>query len=147
MSNNIVPTWFRVVSILAVIWNALGVAAYLMEVTMTPETLAAMPPEQRALYETTPAWVTGAFAIAVFAGFAGSVLLALRNAKALPLLVVSLAAAVLQMGYQFGVAKVASVMGPTSMIMPAVIIVIGAALVWLSLHARQSGWTVSASAR
>lgn len=138
--NNKLPTSFRVLAILAVLWNALGIVAYLMEVTMSPESLAALPPEQRELYETTPGWVTGAFAIAVFSGFAGSIALAMRRGVALPLLVISLVAAVLQMAYQFGVAKVASIMGPASMIMPAVIILIGAGLVWLCWHARRRGW-------
>lgn len=146
MKNDKSPTWFRVVTILAVIWNALGIVAYLMEVTMSPASLAALPPEQRELYETTPGWVTGAFALAVFAGFAGSVALAMRRRVALPLLVVSLAAAVLQMAYQFGVAKAASIMGPASMIMPAVIVFIGAGLVWLCLHARRRGWIAGAPA-
>lgn len=146
MNNKTPPTWFRVVTLLAVVWNALGIVAYLGEVTMSPETLAAMHPEQRELYGTTPAWVTGAFAGAVFAGFAGSIALAMRKPVALPILVISLVAVLLQMGYQFGVANVASVMGPGSMIMPALIILIAAALLSLYRHAKRRGWIAGASA-
>ncbi|MDZ7768490.1 MAG: hypothetical protein U5K38_05175 [Woeseiaceae bacterium] len=59
---------FWIISALALLWNLLGVMAYIMRVTMTPEALAALPEAERELYTNTPAWVTGVFAIAVFAG-------------------------------------------------------------------------------
>ena len=40
------PTWFKVVAIIAFIWNLFGVMAYLMQVTMSDETLATLPPKQ-----------------------------------------------------------------------------------------------------
>ena len=65
-ANKTIPRSFWIISIVALVWNALGVMSYLMSVMMSPETLAAMPEEQRAMYETMPAWVTGAYAVAVF---------------------------------------------------------------------------------
>ena len=76
------PKMFYWVSGAALVWNLLGIAAYIGQVTMSPETLAGLPPEQRALYEQTPAWVTSAFAIAVNAGAIGCLLLLLRKALA-----------------------------------------------------------------
>ena len=134
------PTWFWIVAIAAILWNVLGVSAYIMEVTMSEEALAALPDAERALYERSPAWVTGAFAVAVFAGLIGSITLALRKEIATPILVTSLVAVILQMGYQFGVADIQAVMGASSMVMPAVIVVIAVLLVWLSVHAKNRGW-------
>ena len=68
------PTWFMVVAVLLLVWNLLGVMAYIMQVTMSPETLAALPDAQRQLYENTPAWATAAFAIAVSGGALGCLL-------------------------------------------------------------------------
>ena len=37
-----IPTWFWVASILALVWNLMGVMAYIAQVTLTPEALAAI---------------------------------------------------------------------------------------------------------
>lgn len=140
-TNTRIPVWFRVAAIAAVVWNVLGVAAYLMEVTMSEAALAALPEAERLLYERMPAWVTAAFAIAVWSGLAGSVALALRRRIALPLLTASLVAVLAQMGYLFLVAGVAAVKGAASAVMPAVIVLIAAALVWLAVRVRRRGWT------
>ena len=76
------PKWFWIVASIAFVWNLMGVAAYLMQVTMSDETLAALPAEQQALYASTPAWATGAFALAVFGGALGCLFLLLRKSWA-----------------------------------------------------------------
>ena len=143
MSNttNLKPTaLFWTVAIAAVIWNILGVMAYVMEVTMTEETLAALPEAQQALYAAQPAWVTGAFAIAVFAGLAGSIALLLRKRIATTIFAVSLVAVIVQMFYAFAMSDMLAVMGPGTAIMPILIIVFAIALVWFSASARGKGW-------
>ena len=70
---------FWIISGLALVWNLLGVANYLMSVTMDPEVLAALPEAEQALYADIPAWVTSAFAIAVFSGTLASLALLLRK--------------------------------------------------------------------
>lgn len=130
---------FWVVSAIALVWNLLGVTAYLMHVTLAPEDLAAMSEEQRALYTGAPAWVTGAYAIAVFAGTLGAVGLLLRKAWAVPVFVVSLIAIVLQMGYSLLMTNVIEVMGGTAVIMPLAVIAIGIFLVLFSRKAKAGG--------
>ena len=78
-SNNKAPTWFMVVAGILLVWNLLGVMAYLMQVTMSPEIVAALPDAQRQLYENTPKWATAAFAIAVNGGALGCLLLLLKR--------------------------------------------------------------------
>lgn len=139
-THNDIPLWFRLTASAAVVWNILGVIAYMMEVTMSDATLAAMPAAERMLYEQMPAWVTAAFAIAVFAGLAGSIALALRKRAAMPLLVLSLLAVLAQMGYLFLVADVAAVKGPSSAVMPAAITLIAVGLVALAAYVRERSW-------
>ena len=70
MSDNVglkVPTWFWVVAVLALLWELMGVAAYLSDVSMTDADLAKLPDGQRQLYAMMPSWVTAAYAIAVAA--------------------------------------------------------------------------------
>jgi hypothetical protein len=46
---------------------------------MNAEAIAAMPETHRAIIEGRPAWATGGFAIAVFGGAIGCLLLLFRN--------------------------------------------------------------------
>jgi hypothetical protein len=138
--RNTPPRWFWLAAAAAILWNLIGVVAYIMDVTMSAETLATLPAAERELYESEPVWVTGVYAIAVFAGLAGSILLALRKSAALPVLALSLVAVLVQMLHTFALSDTLAVLGPSGIALPAVIVVIGAALVWLALHARRAGW-------
>lgn len=134
------PKWFMVVAILALLWNLMGVMAYIMQVTMTPEVMAQLPEVERNLYEAAPAWSTGAFAVAVFAGALGSLLLVIKKALAIPVLIASLGAVLVQMSYVFFMSDSIAVLGPGSMVMPLVVIVIAVYLVILSRSAKVAGW-------
>jgi hypothetical protein len=135
-----VPKMFYWISGAALVWNLLGVAAYVGQVTMGPEALEAMPEAQRALYENVPTWVTSAFAIAVNAGALGCLLLVLRKALALPVLIVSLVAVLVQMYHNFFMSNAIEVMGAAAIIGPAFVIVIGIYLVWFANDAKSKGW-------
>ena len=140
MSNEQAPNWFRTLVAAAVVWNLMGVAAYIMDVTMNEQALQALTDAERSLRNATPAWVTGAYAIAVFAGLAGAIALAARRTVAVPLFGISLVAVVVQMSYVFIAMNAGAVLGGTAMIFPAVIILIGVFLLWFSLHAKSKGW-------
>lgn len=122
------PSWFWAVAALLLIWNLLGVMAYIAQATMTPEALQAMSAAERALQLATPAWVTAAFAFAVFGGAAGCLLLLLRSRWALPALVLSLIGVVAQMIYVFFVSNSIEVYGPGGMVMPIMVIVLSICL-------------------
>ena len=89
-------TWFKPVAIVALLWNLLGCFAYLQNVTLTPEAIAAMPEAQQAVYHAFPVWGVAGMAIAVWAGALGSLALVLRKRWAVEVLVVSLAGVILQ---------------------------------------------------
>jgi hypothetical protein len=134
------PRSFLIISIVALLWNLFGVMSYIMHVTISPEALAAMPAAERALYETSPAWVTGAFAVAVFAGVAACVALLLKKAWAVPLFLVSLIAVVAQFGHWLFVAESIEVYGMEAIFMPLLVTVIAVFLVWYSRDAKRKGW-------
>jgi uncharacterized membrane protein len=142
MSNSAIkaPTWFLVVAGIALVWNLMGVMAYIAQVTMSPEALAALPAEQQALLASTPAWATGAFALAVFGGALGSLALLIRKTWAFPLLLISLAAVIVQLFHAFFMSKSIEVFGPGGMIMPLMVIVIAAYLLFLAKQAKAKGW-------
>src|SRR3546814_11692538 len=91
-----VPASVWIVGVLALLWNLVGVAAFVMQVAMPAEALGAMPAEQRAIYEATPAWLYVFYGLAPFGGVAGSIGLLLRRRWAVPVYMLALVALVLQ---------------------------------------------------
>ncbi len=134
------PVWFWIVAVIAVIWNGMGVMAYIMQVTMTPEELAALPAAEQALYVDLPAWYTGAFAIAVFGGTVASIALLMRKASAYLLFIISFVAILVQMFYNFFMSRALEVYGPGGLVMPIMILVFAIALIFISKSAREKGW-------
>lgn len=139
-TNTKPPVWFSIVAVLVLIWNALGVMAYIMQVTMTPEDLAALPADEQALYTDLPTWYTAAFAIAVFGGAVASLAMVFRKAAAYALFMISFAGILVQMVYNFFMSRAAEVYGPGGMIMPVMVLLIGAALIRLTKSAKGKGW-------
>ena len=71
-----VAGWFKYGAIASVVFMALGCASYIYHVTVD---VAGLPLDQRAMMEAVPTWMNAAFAIAVWVGLAGSVMLLLRR--------------------------------------------------------------------
>ena len=134
------PVWFWVIAGAALVWNAFGVMSYLAHVTISDEALAAAPAAERALMENTPAWATSLFAVAVFTGVAGCVLLLLRKPLATTVFGVSLASASIQMFWWLFLTSSLTVYGLGGAVMPVLVIAIAVFLVWFSMSAKSKGW-------
>ena len=134
------PRSFWVLGAVATVWNLLGVATYLMSVTMSPTAIQAMPEAERALYQNIPAWVTSSYAIAVFGGTIACVLLLLRKSWAVTLFALSLLAILLQMAYTLFVSPLLAVRGAAGAILPLCIIAAAVGLLWYARDARKRGW-------
>lgn len=134
------PFWFRAVAVIALLWNLLGVAAFLMDATLSAEAVASLPPAQQQLYAARPGWAVAAYAVAVFAGALGCLMLVLRRKAAVLLLVLSLVAVLAQTAYLFLLSDTFAVMGRAAMVMPLVVLVISLALVALARSAAARGW-------
>jgi hypothetical protein len=122
---------FWVISIVALLWNLMGVFAYLSQAYITPEAIALLPEPEQAYYNNVPAWVTGAFALAVFSGTFGAIALILRKKWAVLLFMVSLIAVMVQSIYTFLIQTYIQ-LSANQMIMPILVIVIAVFLVWYS---------------
>lgn len=133
-------TWFMVVVVLAIIWNAMGVMAYIISVTMSAEDFLKLSQAEQILHNATPVWAKGAFAIAVFGGLLGSLLLLLKKSLALPVLIVSFIAIMVQMYNAFFIQDSFAVFGPGGAIMPIMVVVIAVLLIWLTKYAQSKKW-------
>lgn len=130
---------FWIISVVALLWNISGIVAYLGQAYMADEVLVALPEADQAYYNNVPAWVTGAFAIAVFAGVFACVGLLMRKKLATTLFIISLVAVIAQFIYNFFIQTYMEVSG-IKMIWPLVIIVIAIFLVWFSRKSEKEGW-------
>ena len=139
-STNKPNVGFWIIGVIALIWNLMGVMVYIAQAFMTNEMLAALPENEQALYADVPAWVTAAFAIAVFGGVLGCVLLLIRKKMASVVFMISFAAIIAQMIYNFFLSNTMEVYGPGGMVMPIMVIIFGAFLIWYSKGTTRKGW-------
>ncbi|MEN1941872.1 hypothetical protein WCE41_12430 [Luteimonas sp. MJ246] len=136
------PTWFKIVAVLALLWNLLGCLAFFSDLRLSPEDIARLPEAQQALYAARPGWAVAATAIAVFGGALGSIGLLLRRSWAFPAFVLSLLGILMQDVGLFVLADGASLAGPVAVAMQAVVLAVGIGLVLLSRKGIARGWLV-----
>ena len=134
------PRWFTTIVWVAFVWNLLGVMAFVMQMNMTPEVIAALPEKEQLMYQNIPLWATIAFGFAVSAGAIGSLCLALKKSLALLILIVSLIGVMVQMYHVFFILDSIAVYGPESAVMPGMVIIIAIGLVVLANKAKTNGW-------
>ena len=131
------PAWLRAASALGVVWNLYGVYQFVGSFTDSGRAAmtAGMTAAQSAVYLSLPAWISLAFAVGVFGGLGGSVLLALQRLAARPVFAASL------MGYAalFAGDAYHGVFAalPSQLAILAVVVMIAAALAWAAHLAAQ----------
>lgn len=135
------PGWFMVVAVLALLWNLMGVFAFIAQMTMSPEAMSVLPQEQQDLYNSMPTWATVAFAVAVNFGALGSLLLVLKKNLAGLFLQLSLVGVVVQNIHSFFMTNAVEVLGTAALVMPIVVIIISILLVVLAAKAKRMRWT------
>ena len=131
---------FWVISSIAIVWNLMGVFNYLDQAFMTDKILETLPKEQQILYQDIPAWVTAAFAIAVFSGTLGSLLLLLKKKIATTFFIISFLGIVGQMSYGLLIDQNSDSYGPMGIALPIIIIAFGGYLIWYSRKANEHRW-------
>ena len=140
MNDSIVPKWFTIVSVAALIWNLMGVAALVMGPVMNDAALNALTEAERFLYLETPLWANITFACAVILGALGSLALIMKKSISTIILMVSLLSVLVQMFHAYFISNSWEVFGPGGAIMPLMVIVIACLLVFLSVKAKSAGW-------
>ena len=139
-STKRMSTVLKVFAWLMVLWNGIGVAAFFSQLMMTPEMIAQLPEAQQAAYRDIPVWSYSAYALAVFGGLTGSILLALGKKLAFPVLVIYLAGVIVQQYYNFVVIDAISIMGWGIVVMPVIVTSIALLLVLISQRGVRAGW-------
>ena len=134
------PAWLKPLAWAALVWNLLGVFAFIMQQLMTPEMIALLPENQQDAYRNIPLWSTAAFAVAVFSACLGSIMLIVRKALAREFFLVSFIAVLVQQYYNFVVIDILAMFGSSALAMPFCVIVIGLVLLLISNKGKQESW-------
>ena len=136
-----VPLWFRIVTILLLVWGAAGCFACVQQFRLGADAMGPADAYQRALYAALPVWYNAVYAVAVGTGFLGALAMLARSVLARPLFVVSLIAIVVQFGWLFTQTDILAHRGvATTLPFPLVIAVIAAVEIWLADLAQRRGW-------
>jgi hypothetical protein len=88
------PWHLWLVGIAGGLWSAIGVLSFMLTQLNVEAVMSEFPPEQRAYFESFPLWAVGFWAIGVFGGVIGCVLLLLRKRLAVPVLIASMIGAI-----------------------------------------------------
>ncbi|MBY5920381.1 hypothetical protein [Ferrimonas balearica] len=125
------PWHLWVVGVLSLLWNLMGAMDYLMTQTRNSEYMSQFTEAQLAFFYGFPTWVVTAWAIAVWGGVLGSVLLLMRKAAAAPVFLISLLAMVLTTIHNFVLEDGLAVMGDSVALAFTATIFVVALMLWL----------------
>lgn len=129
-SNNVkTPTHIWVVGVLGLLWSAMGAMDYVMTQTRNESYMSAFTPEQLEFFYGLPVWVVAAWAIGVWGGVIGAVLILLRKALAVWVFLASLVGVIVTTFHNYVLSNGMEISGDLfSLIFTAVIFVIALAL-------------------
>jgi hypothetical protein len=140
ITNTKLPTWFWVIAILGLAWNIFGVVQFWSTTNGTVGSLMSngLTAEQAQLYLSLPGWMTASFAIGVFGGVIGSLMLLFKKKLSVSVFLISLIAyIVLYIGdITQGVFKL---FGTPQVIILTSVVLIAAGLLWLARRFTTSG--------
>lgn len=121
---------YWIIAIAGLVWNLMGCLNYITQTNA--DNVARMPEIYQVIIAGRPTWATAAFAIAVFGGAVGCILLLLRNRMTLPVLALSFAGVVVTAWFMF------NVVGLVPSIMLSVLV--SAGLLWYVSIVRRFNW-------
>jgi hypothetical protein len=133
------PRWLTWVGVVFLLWNLMGIGAFVSQYSMSAADIAALPQQQRDLWVSMPGWAWAAYAIAVLLAAIGSIGLIMRKGWAPLAYAISLIAALIQFSYPFLLAKGAQA-DIGMLAFPIFIVVIGVLQWQLSRSWQRKGW-------
>ena len=129
------PWHLWVIGVVALLWNSMGAFDYLMTQTKNAAYMSNFTQAQLDFFYGLPTWVVSAWAIAVWGGVIGALLLLLRRRIAVQVFLVSLLAMVMTTVHNYLLANGLEVMGDAfSLIFTGAIFLIALALYFYALR-------------
>jgi hypothetical protein len=116
------PAHLWIVAILGTVWNGFGVFDFVMTVTANPAYLAKYVPEATTYFMSLPGWIVASWALAVWGGLAGSLLLLVRSKHAVTMFALALLGLFVTTVYQFILSSPPADLTTTSMLLMTLLI-------------------------
>jgi hypothetical protein len=132
-----VAGWFAPAALATLLLMLLGCALFVMHITADP---AALPLDQRALFEAEPGWLVGALGVASGIGAVGAVMLLARRKSAATLLLISLILVFVWFAGLFAVAPVRDLLTTGEIAVAVVALALSWTIYWFARHSRRRGW-------
>ena len=130
---------FWVIAAILLIWNVMGVINFFVQ--MNADAIAAMPETHRAIIEGRPVWATGGFALAVFGGALGCLLLLFRKSAAYYVFIVSLLGVIVTMIHTISIASSTINFKAFEVFMMIMMpLVVAAFLIWYAKWVENKNW-------
>src|SRR5829696_1297971 len=134
------PWHLWVIGIIGGLWSAMGVVSFTLTQLRVEAVMSRFPPDQRAYFESFPLWVVALWALGVFGGLIGCLLLLLRNRLAVPVLLTSAIGLTLtNLAGLFLLNGIAVMGGSIDLALTALPIVVGALLAYYAHAMRNHG--------
>ena len=122
------PWHLWAVGAVALLWNCIGAFDYTMTESRNAAYLAPFTPEQLAYFLALPKWVVATWAVGVWGGVLGSLLLLLRQKRAQQVFAVSLTGMAATFFHNYILSDGIRIMGGGAVLFSAVIFSFGAVL-------------------
>jgi hypothetical protein len=135
-----IPKWFIAVALIALLWNLIGVLAFISQVTMSVAALEQLPKAEQALYINMPLWANAAFAIAVFAGTTASFMLVCKMSWTVHFYMLSLSGIIVQFYHLYVIEQALDILGIERLVLPITVLLLAIALLLFSMSAKRKCW-------
>lgn len=138
---NTSPKWVLVAGILLLLWNLGGVSMFVLDMMRSPADIAALPPDQQALWSQMPGWAWAAYGVGTIAGALAALGIVIRKKWAAHLALVSVIAVVVNFIPAFFMSEGVDVWQPKFYVFPLVILALALFQLWLARKANKQGWS------
>jgi hypothetical protein len=112
---------------LILLWSLMGIAAWAMQISASPEDLAKGDPATAQIWAMMPLWAWGGYAVAVWAGLAGALALLAGRRLATLFFALSTLGIIVQFGWSFLGSPLLALKGWSTAIFPAILFAIALA--------------------
>lgn len=132
--SNIAPHWsFWLICVVGLIWSLMGCLNFISQ--MDSEMVSEFPQAAQDLINSRPIWATLGFAIAVFGGFLGDVLLALKKSISYHVFLASFVGVIITNVHTFSISG-----APEILIGSLLSLLVSGFLIWYSNFAKRKEW-------
>lgn len=136
------PKSFWIVTILAILWNLMGVFSFIGHVMVinNPEAMQELPEMQQKMYESYPDWMTYVFGIATISGALASLLMSFRLKISHYMFLISLIGVLISTYHTFFMIDIVELGGTFGAVFPVILLAIAVFLLLYTLKAMRNKW-------